>query len=568
MKGREGVTPTAPQPSMDNRPRIRTIVDVVRDFRIARRIGEQLVVSRGHLGLFDTPPGRWQVRLSIAIVCLLFAALLLLWPLGSIRLGEVVAFVPVVDAIMFISQLLIGTLFYAQAAVFRSRSLTVLASGYVAVGLFFVPHALTFPGAFSTDGLLGAQVNTTVWLAFFWRWTSPGAVLVYALLKAADVAAEPEAERPPARIPLGLSGAVAIAAGGTLLATVGHDLLPPLFLNNRDAIHANLIVVNAVTIALTLAAMVLLLRQKKSVLDVWLLVALSDWLVQSLLNLPLHARFTLGWYGLFGLMLVANMVVIIALVAESTRLYARLALSAAARDREREARLLSIDGVAAAIAHEVGQPLTAVTLNTTAGIDWLNRDPPNTEMAIKSLHAANDAGRRAFGVIRSVRTTYARGSGDLSAFSFNDLVRETAVLVDRELAAQKISLQLALDESLPPIRANRGQMQRVIVNLLTNAIDSVAAARRRTRRISLRSTPTTDQGILLDVSDSGVGIAAEKMAQIFEPYFTTKSDGTGVGLSLSRAIVEDHGGRLWASTGDHHGATFHLELPSRPKPKA
>src|SRR6185436_3320022 len=144
---------------------------------------------------------------------------------------------------------------------------------------------------------------------------------------------------------------------------------------------------------LFVVATIMLSRSRRSVLNMWLLVALSGWLAESVLVLTLHSRFTAGWYGLFVLTLVTHLVVMLALIAESNRLYARLALSTAARNREREARLMSIDAMAAAISHEVGQPLTAVTLNAMGGLDWLTRARPDPEMAIKSLRATLDAGR-------------------------------------------------------------------------------------------------------------------------------------------------------------------------------
>jgi len=298
----------------------------------------------------------------------------------------------------------------------------------------------------------------------------------------------------------------------------------------------------------------------------WLLVALSGWLVQSLLNLPIHARFTLGFYCLFIMMLASNLIVMLALIAESNRLYARLALSTAARNREREGRLMSMDAVAAAIAHEVGQPLNAVGTNAMAGLNWLTREKPDREKAIEALNATIDAKQRTFDVIKSIRAMFAKGRDSATDFGLNELVHETTAALDRDFSANKVSLEFELSDDLPPIRGSRVQIQRVLINLLTNAIESVGATRSRPRRIAIRSAPLDGTVIRLEISDTGDGIAPEKMEHIFEPFFTTKSTGTGLGLSLSRTIIEEHGGRLWASPGEKHGATFHLQLPCSGSP--
>ncbi len=523
-------------------------------------------MSQDQLGLFDTTPDRQEIRFAIVIVGLLVVALLLILPVHDTQWREIDAFVPTINAVMFVTELIIATLLYAQASVFRSRALTLLATGYVFEAMLLVPHALTFPGAFAPNGLLDAGVNTTAWIALIRRAVFPIAVILYAYFKRADAAAQSATERPAARTFVWVIAGFVLAAAVTALTTLGHDSLPPLFLNRRDSIHTNLLMVNAVTIALSIAAMTMLFRQRRSVLDMWLLVALSGWLVQSLLNLPIHARFTLGFYCLFIMMLASNLIVMLALIAESNRLYARLALSTAARNREREGRLMSMDAVAAAIAHEVGQPLNAVGTNAMAGLNWLTREKPDREKAIEALNATIDAKQRTFDVIKSIRAMFAKGRDSATDFGLNELVHETTAALDRDFSANKVSLEFELSDDLPPIRGSRVQIQRVLINLLTNAIESVGATRSRPRRIAIRSAPLDGTVIRLEISDTGDGIAPEKMEHIFEPFFTTKSTGTGLGLSLSRTIIEEHGGRLWASPGEKHGATFHLQLPCSGSP--
>jgi len=518
-------------------------------------------VSAEHLGLFDTPPERQDTGLALLVVCVVFLALGVLLIAPDLRLRQINAFIPMVDSVIMVGDLTTATLLYVEALVFRSRAITVLASGYFFGGLLILAHALSFPDAFAAEGLIGGGINTTPWIAYFWRGTIPAAVILYVLLRTADENSKWRTKRPWSMIMLGLSAAVACASAVVLLTTVGHDLLPSIFLTPARINFTNTLRINWALIALLGAATVMLYRRRSSVLDSWLLVALATCTAHALLNLETWGRFTVGFYSQFILLVFSHFLVMLALIAETNRLYARLALSTAARKREHDHHLMSLDAVAAAISHEIGQPLSASLLNARAGLGWLARQHPNVEKAIEALRSTIEDEQRTFDVLKSVRTMFTNNAPSFSEFSFGDLVRETVLLLDKELAARKISLELSLDEALPPITADRVQMQRVLINILINAIQSLGSTRRRTRKIRISSASPDDKSVQLEISDTGRGIAPDKIEQMFEPFFTTKPKGTGLGLSLCRLIVEDHGGQLWAAPGEKHGMSVILKLP-------
>jgi signal transduction histidine kinase len=518
-------------------------------------------VSQDHLGLFDTPPNRRQIRLGLVAIGVMLAAVMLVVPVRDSPVREIDSFIPAVDGIMLFGELITATLLYAQASVFRSRALVVLASSYVFGALLLIPHALTFPGAFAPNGLLGASVNSTAWIYTIRRVAFPIAIILYVYLRDADASLLRENERPPAKVLAGLLLAFALAAAVTMLTTVGQDFLPPYFLNRSDLIYTYAVVDQSAVFGLYVVATAVLLQKRRSLLDICLLVAFSGWLIESLLVLTLHSRFTAGWYCLFALMLFSHLVVVVALIAESNWLYVRLTLTLAARQRDRDARLMSMDAVAGAISHEVGQPLTAMVTSATAALYLLDREQIDVDKLRASLRSTLDAGKRGFDVMRGIRDMFSKAPAAPAEIDLNDLVRETASLLDRELSGGKVSLELALDDALPTVLVDRVQMQQVLVNLLVNALEAMTATRGKARRIAVRSAALDDRDVLLEVSDTGEGIAAEHMPHIFDAFYTTKATGTGLGLSLCRSIVERQGGRLWASPGETRGAVFHLRLP-------
>ena len=514
------------------------------------------------LGLFDTSPTRAQIRFAVILVGLAFVALAVLSILPDYRMPQVNSFIPMIDSVILLGDLITATLLFVEARVFRARSLIVLASGYVLTGFLLIAHMLSFPGAFAPTGLFDGGVSTTAWIAYFWRGTLPIVIILYVLLRRVDSAAPLPPKEVRGRIAIGVLAAVILAVAFTFLATVGHDLLPSLFVNRTELNVSAVQTVNFLHITLLLTAIATLFVNRKSLLDMWLLVALATWLAHALLNLQVWGRFTWGFYSQFLMLLFSHFVVMLALIGETNRIYARLAISTAARDREREARLMSMDAVAAAISHEAGQPLRAIMLHATAGLNWLDRPRPDRRKAIEAVRAAIEDGQRTFDVIKSIRAMFGKASGAASQFDLNDLVLETVAMLHLELEAAKVVPRLELDETLPPVLASRVQIQRVIINLLTNSIESFGKKRPKSRRIVIR-TLHGENGARLEVTDSGKGIAPDQLPHVFDAFFTTKANGTGLGLSLCRTIAEEHGGRVWATSPGKGGATIHVELPSR-----
>jgi len=522
-------------------------------------------VPQEHIGLFDTPPSRRELQLALAALAALFAAFFLVLPVSDTRAIEIVPFTPVVDAVVCTGELIIATMLFAQAAIFRSRALAMLASGFVYAGLMLIPHALTSPGAFAPHGLFDAGPSATGWSMIFRRYGLPIAIFAYVILRKGDA---PQADRRSPRAAAWAGAALMLALASAFVAIEGREWLPQIFVDRTTTNHVTVTFVIAVNLIVAATALGVLFVNRRSVLDLWLLVLLVGWMVQSSLNLFVHSRTTVGFYGVFLIVFFSHLFVLYALIEESNRLYARLALSTAARDRERETRMMSMDAVATAISHEVGQPLTAVALNARASLNFLTRSPPDIEMATRTLEDVIDAGQRTFDVIKGIRATFIREAESLTEFSLDQLVRETASLLAKEFAARKISLELALDETQSPILANRVQIQRVLVNLLTNMTEADGASGRVDRRVAIRSATLDDENALLEISDTGTGFAAGQLDRIFDPLFRVGSARTGLGLSLSRSIVDEHGGRLWASQDDDLGTIFHLTLPKRGRPAA
>jgi C4-dicarboxylate-specific signal transduction histidine kinase len=224
-------------------------------------------------------------------------------------------------------------------------------------------------------------------------------------------------------------------------------------------------------------------------------------------------------------------------------------------------RVTTLGELTASIAHEVNQPLAAVVANAEACLRWLGHGTPDLDAARRSVEWIIDDGNRASEVIRRVRALANKADIEKVPLDVNDVVRETIALVQRELISQQVSLRMELAPALPTILGDRVQLQQVIINLVMNGIEAMQSLTNRPRELLVRSRQDETQQVLVSVTDCGVGISVEDADRLFNPFFTTKSNGMGMGLSICRSIMEAHGGRLWATANVPQGATFQFTLP-------
>jgi C4-dicarboxylate-specific signal transduction histidine kinase len=224
-------------------------------------------------------------------------------------------------------------------------------------------------------------------------------------------------------------------------------------------------------------------------------------------------------------------------------------------------RVTTLGELTASIAHEINQPLAAVIANAEACLSWLDRDPPNLDAARRSVQWIVEDGNRASEVIRHVRALAKKTDIEKASLDINDVARDAVALVQRELSSHRVSLKLELAPDLPPIFGDRVQLQQVIINLVINAMEAMESVADRPRKLTVRSGWHDGDRVFLTVADSGVGIPDAQAERMFTPFFTTKSSGMGMGLSICRSIVEAHEGRLSASRHEGNGATFQFVLP-------
>jgi PAS domain S-box-containing protein len=229
-------------------------------------------------------------------------------------------------------------------------------------------------------------------------------------------------------------------------------------------------------------------------------------------------------------------------------------------DLTRVARIATMGELTASIAHEINQPLAAVATNASASLHWLDVQPSNLAEARQAMTNAMNEADRASRVIERLRTLLKKVPPQLQPLNVNDVIRDVLVLAHRELITGGVAIRTELASDLPAVVGDRVQLQQVMLNLVMNAIDAMITIKDRPRLLVIKSSSDAED-VQIEVQDSGKGLDAQQASRIFDSFFTTKPDGIGMGLSISRSIVEAHGGRLQAIPGSSQGAVFQVILP-------
>lgn len=481
-------------------------------------------------------------------------------PYAKLQLAKVWAFIPIYESLVVTNDLITATLLFGQFRILKSRSLCVLACGYLFTACTAAIHALTFPGLFTDGGLLGAGPQSTAWLYMFWHAGLPLFAIAYALLKS-----EGSARRASDRRPFNAGGCVAatlaLVVAFAWLACGGADYLPRIMNGNRYT-PAMLTVVGGTWLMSALCVPVLYWRRPHSVLDLWLGVVMSVWLFDIALSAVLNGgRFDLGFYAgrIYGL--IASGAVLLILLLENGRLYAQL-VEAHGREHRKSLELAvanqELEAFSYSVSHDLRAPLRAID---GFGSLLLARLGAEADPTIRHyLDRIGSATRRMAALIdnllnlsRISRSPLRPTRGDVSRIARDILAELAESDPDRKVEA---SVADGMEVSADP------QLLAVLFqNLIGNAWKYTS--RRPDARIEIGADTRQGERVFY-VKDNGAGFDMSMAQNLFQPFqrlhAETEFPGTGIGLATVHRIVARHGGRIWADAAPGRGASFYFVL--------
>lgn len=421
------------------------------------------------------PPIARQSWLAVGAAALLVGLFFALLPIADRPLSRLNAFFPSLDAIVFVTSLVTSVLIFAQFSIFHSRPLLMLAGGYLFVALITIPHALTFVGAFSSTGLLGAGVQTGSWLYIFWHFGFVVALLAYAVLPEKEQTVS-EASAAQA-IGLTVAVAIVVVSGLGWLATAGTHLLPPLIIaQTQIGPWAHYFV--GFTVVVSAVTLIALWFRARSLLDRWLMVVVWASILELIFSgLLAHERFSLGFYAGRIFSLVTASVLLIVYLSETTRLYVQLTRANALLQHERDNKLMNLDAVTAFVSHEMRQPLSAISANSAAAIEMLKHAEPDLEEARSAISDVFNDAMRAGEVLEGTRALFGKIAAKQEPVDVNDMVLRTLRLLRQTFADHGVRTNAELASEIRWLRVARGQLQEVLINLFQNAIEAMDTVR-------------------------------------------------------------------------------------------
>jgi signal transduction histidine kinase len=540
--------------------------------------------------------GSRELRICVTLIGISAVVFVVCVPYVRVQLQASPAFVAVYNAVSILNDLTTSIILFGQFNILRSRALLVLASGYLFASLISIVQLLTFPGMFAADGLLAARPQTALWLCVFWHGGFPFAVIVYALFHGGGR----EILKPPhTAITAAVSAVIGVVFACWFAATWGTEnarLLPPMLNENGFTFWQR--IVNLADIVLVVAAFALLsaARPRESLLNLWLMVVMGYWFCDITLSSYLNGtRYDLGFYAgrIYG-GLAASFVLAV-LVLENARLYRRLAIAAgrlkeratellqanetlqseilqrkraeeglreAQAELARVSRMTAMGVLTSSLADQVNHPIGAMMINAETCLRWLSHEVPDVERARTTASMIVKDGTRAAETFARVQQLFDREAPPRESVDVNDVIQEMVVLLRGEAARNAVSIRTELMENLSQVAGDRTQLKQVLMNLMINGIEAMSGDD-GTRELTITSLRAENGQIAVSVSDTGVGLPPLPVHQIFNTFFTTKPHRVGIGLSISRSIVEEHGGHLWATNNSSRGANFRLMLPAQ-----
>ncbi len=531
----------------------------------------------------------------IGISALVFVACI---PYVRVQLQPSPAFVAVYNTVSTLNDLTTAVILFGQFSILRSRALLWLASGYLFASLMSVIQLAAFPGMFTATGLLGAEPQTALWLCVFWHGGFPLVVIFYALFHDGrhEIATPPRLAIASATA--AVIGAVFACWFASTWGTANGRLLPPMLDANGFTPWQR--VVNLTDVVLVLVALVLLFaRPQRSLLNLWLMVVMGYWFCDITLSSYLNGtRYDLGFYAgrIYGAL--AASFVLAVLVLENSRLYRRLAIAAgrlkerasdllqanetlqseivyrkraeeelrqAQAELARVSRMTAMGELTSSLADEVNHPIGAIMINAETCLRWLSHEVPDVESARTIASLIVKDGTRAAESIARMQQMFEKSAPLRESVDLNDVIREMIVLLGGEAARYAVSLRTDLLANLSQVAGDRAQLKQVLMNLMINGIEAMNEGE-GTRELTIKSQRGENGQVSVSVSDTGIGLPPSSVDRIFDAFFTTKPHGIGIGLSISRSIIEEHGGRLSAANNELRGANFHLTLPVKSPP--